>query len=465
MRFLLVLLLIAGLAVRLIALDADPPPWLSWSMGLQTDEGFYTLDARHETLFGTWTPGNFHDRLLSPLLSLLQQSVFRWVGVGTVPARLISVTFGMMTLVVFWLGLRLAHDDRVALWGVLFLALTPPVVFYNRLALEETPTVFWLVLALALWAGGRRIKGRRRVALLLLSGICLGLAVTFKVLAIIGLPAFLVVWWKGGLRSGFVGLGLTLSLYLLFWYVPHHTELARMGTYYREHQFEPHSMRSVWLNVRRGIVDGERGIVPYWLRFLLAPCLLLLVGLRRKWTGPDVLFGAWLLGGLAFCLLSSYAPDRYYVLFYPAFLGLAAVSAARLPRRMQAAGAGLFLVMSGYWFGQTWAGREHGRRDAGRMLARTLPSGSVLAGEMAPSLCLDTPFAALPVQPGLSNDAEPVERLHLTHVLVTRAPNQQRWWREHAPTVITPSHLVMTLALHDRQNSLVDVYAVRERGH
>lgn len=170
------LLLSVCLLVRLVALDADPPPWLSWSMALNTDEGFYTLDARHMVLFGTWAPGNFHDRLLSPLLSLLQQGVFSVLGVGIVPARLLSAVFGLLTIVAFWFGLRAAYDENTALWGALLLGLAPPVVFYNRMALQETPTVFWLVLAFSLWATSRRSQGSRRIARLVLSGVCVGLS-------------------------------------------------------------------------------------------------------------------------------------------------------------------------------------------------------------------------------------------------------------------------------------------------
>jgi 4-amino-4-deoxy-L-arabinose transferase-like glycosyltransferase len=464
-RVFLILILIFGLATRLIALDADPPQWLSWSFGLQTDEGFYTLDARHEALFGDWAPGNFHDRLLSPLLSLLQQGVFQLMGTGSTTARLISVTFGMLTLVIFWYGLRLAYDEHVALWGILLLAISPPVVFYNRMALQETPTVFWLVLSFALWAGGRRMEKRRRFVFLLLSGVCLALAMMFKAFAIMAVPAFVAAWWKEDLRPGLLGLGLTMSLYLLFWYVPNHAELSRMGTYYRMHQFQPHSAHSVWLNIWHGFVDGERGVLPYLLRLLPIPCLLILGLVRRKRMDTDIPLALWLLCGLAFCLLSSYAPDRYYVLFYPALLGLAAIGAACLPRRLQAVCAGLFLVTSGYWYGRAWMDREYARRDASRTLTQTLPVGSILVGEMAPALCLDSRFAAAPIQAGLSNDVAPVERLHATHVLVTRGPSQQHWWQTHAPAVVQPSHWRLTLPLHDRNGDLVDVYAVGKQEH
>ena len=107
-------LLFLCVLVRLAALDADPPPWLSWSTGLYTDEGYYTLDARHEALFDTLAPGNFHDRLLSPLLSLMQQGMFEVFGVGLRQARLLAVCFGLLTVCVFWLALNRAYDSRTA---------------------------------------------------------------------------------------------------------------------------------------------------------------------------------------------------------------------------------------------------------------------------------------------------------------------------------------------------------------
>ena len=446
-------------AVRLIALDADPPAWLSWSSGVYTDEGFYTLDARHEALFGTGAPGNFHDRLVSPLLSFLQQGVFTLGRAGVVQARLVSVVAGLLTVAVFWGGLRRVFGERAALWGALFLGLAPPFVFYNRLALQETPTVFWLVLAWALCVMGRKAQpGRTQTLLFALAGAAAAVAVVCKPLAALALPGLAVGVWRNGKAAG-LAFAAVLSLYGLLWYAPHHVELARMGHYYRTHQFQPHALSSVWLNVRRGFVDPERGALPYLLRLLPAPCLLIVSRLRRL----DPVFTVWFLGGLAFCLLSSYAPDRYYVLFLPALCGLAAVRAARLPRWGQGLALGLFVLSSGFWYVRAWDGRSWAHRDASRTLTQTLPAGSVVIGDMAPALCLDTRFRAAPVQPGLSNDDRPVERLGATHIAVTRAPDWQRWWRAHYPAIVQPGHLVVTLALHGRLHLVVDVYQVKER--
>ena len=473
------LLLLACLLVRLAALDADPPPWLSWSTGLYTDEGFYTLDARHEALFGTSAPGDFHDRLLSPLLSLLQQVVFTLFGAGLMQARLISVGFGLLAVGALWLGLRRAWGTKVADMGALFLGLAPPFALYNRLALQETPTVFWLVLAFTLW-----VYGARRPALYALAGLSVAVVMMFKGLALLAVPALMAppapnnggVGGENRLRPspgsspappllGAGGAILSLSLYLALWYWPHHAELARMATYYRVHQMQPHSWQSLGMNVRRAFIGGERGVFPYLLAMLPVPCGLAGWGLWhwKQVSGAGRFLAGWLFGGLLLCLLSSYAPSRYYVLFLPALAGLAACAISRLRLPMQAVSVAAFLLTSAAWYGAAWAGLSYARRDAGRELSRMLPSGSVVIGDFAPALCLDTPFAAAPVQPGLSNDAQPVERLKATHIAVVRnAPDWQDWWRMRYPDVVQPSHHVAAFDLGGTRHYVVDVYAVKK---
>ena len=56
-----------------------------------------------------------------------------------------------------------------------------------------------------------------------------------------------------------------------------------------------------------------------------------------------------------------------------------------------------------------------------------------MIGEFAPALCLDTNIRAAPVQPGLSNDDRPVERLHATYVCITRASVWEHWWQSRYP--------------------------------
>ena len=207
-----------------------------------------------------------------------------------------------------------------------------------------------------------------------------------------------------------------------------------MATYYRVHQMQPHlwserlaehPARPDWRRARR---------VPYLLALLPVPCLLAGRGMRRKrrWRHRELLT-LWLLCGLAFCLLSSYAPSRYYVLFLPPLAGLAALGMARLRPAGKSTAVALFLLTSGFWYARSVDRRTYARQDAAQTLAQLLPPGSVMVGEFAPALCLDTNIRAAPVQPGLSNDDRPVERLQATYVAVTRAPVWEHWWQSRYP--------------------------------
>ena len=124
------------------------PSWLSWSAGLYTDEGFYSLDARHLVLFHHAAPGNFHDNLLSPGLSAVQQVIFGVFGPSDLCARALSVTLSLATIVLLWLALRRSCSEEAADIGACFLGLSPAVVFYNRMALQETPAALFLVASL-----------------------------------------------------------------------------------------------------------------------------------------------------------------------------------------------------------------------------------------------------------------------------------------------------------------------------
>ena len=86
--------------------------------------------------------------------------------------------------------------------------------------------------------------------------------------------------------------------------------------------------------------------------------------------------------------------------------------------------------------------------DANQVVARPVLPGSV---------------AAAPVQPGLSNDDRPVERLKATHIAVVRgARDWQDWWRMRYPDIVQPSHHVAAFDLGGTRHYAVDVYAVKK---
>ena len=381
-------------AVRVIYPGSDAYSHLSWSSALLTDEGFYIHNARSLVLFGHARTDEFNNALIMPLLHVLQVAVFRVWGVGAMQARSISIGLSLVTLLIFWDALRRAWGLRCAWTGLALLGLDPAFILYNRLALMDTPACLPLCAAFWLWVragrGGRGEEGERgrreekRLVYLLaffLCGLCLGLAYCVRGLTAIVVLVPLVLLgaplWQEFRNSRqttdserlsdvdasapspplplfpllalLAGLALVLLAYALLWYLPNKSEMARVNAYYLNHQLRPDSLRHLWQNAQHAFFGDERGIAPYLFRhtpvtFALA-LLCLAGGQEKRGTLPvpcylfPVPFSSlsslsylrlWLLLMWGFLAVINYAPDRYYILFYPALCGLAAFALCNL---------------------------------------------------------------------------------------------------------------------------------------
>ncbi len=130
------------------------------------------------------------------------------------------------------------------------------------------------------------------------------------------------------------GLALVLLAYVVLWYLPNKTEMAHVNAYYLNHQLRPNSIRHLWQNVQRAFFGDERGVAPYLFRHspvTFALALLCLFGQEKPvsfslFLSPFSYLRLWLLLMWALLAVINYAPDRYYILFYPAMCALAALA-------------------------------------------------------------------------------------------------------------------------------------------
>jgi len=369
------------IALRLVALDSDIYARLSWSAALLTDEGFYIHNARNVVLFGHARTDGFNNDLIMPALHYVQVAVFSLFGVGAIQARLISVVLSLLMLLVFFAALRRVFGLPVAAVGTLFLGLDHVNLLYNRMALMDTPAAFLMVCAFYAFVRALRSPPAGSRLWLAVCGLMLGLTFATRGLAAFLLPIpFLVYtglkpraktqsppkraepfsrvpppwfaryarreedrWWAGGLASLALGLAVVLIAYAVLWYFPHRAEIAPANRYYTGPLFAPHSFSQAGRNLMHGLFGDERGMTPYLFRhtpvlFLLALAGLLAWGLegRKRRIEPVRraamwFLGLWLLAGWAVMVVVSYAPSRYYVLFYPALAGVAALALVSLP--------------------------------------------------------------------------------------------------------------------------------------
>ncbi|HLV78831.1 MAG TPA: glycosyltransferase family 39 protein, partial [Chthonomonadaceae bacterium] len=431
----------------------------------------------------------------------------------------------------FFAALRRAFGLRVAAIGTLLLGLDHVNLLYNRMALMDTPAALGMVCAFYAFVRSLQSSPGRNWLWAVVCGLMLGLTFATRGLAAFLLPVpFLVLPltppapspsrgegeplsrissssnlraakrihrerrngervgdWRGG-EGWKIALGLAVALiaYLFLWYLPHRAELAPASHYYLQNQLNPHSLLQAGKNLMHALFGDERGMSPYLFRHTPVQYLLALAGLlawglegRRRTMAPErragiQFLGLWLLAAWAVLAVVSYSPSRYYVLFYPALAGVAALALASMPevartivasrwerailggfaafhlaeaflhrqvapneiavyvvsaavlialwfwplrwqavvvsRRGVAIALALWAAVNLFWTGDWLTHLSYKEQDAGRWLAANLPPGSVLIGDVAPGLCLNNRFVAVNVIPGLCNDRAPVER-------------------------------------------------------
>ena len=420
------------LLVRLIRLDADPPPWLSWSSGIYSDEGIYASDARSLALFGCWAPGDFHSAIIAPLHHLLLLGVFKVFGVSLLTVRAFDVVCSLVSLIFFTLALRRQFDDRSAFTGLIFLGLSPIYVFYNRLGLMETPTV--LLLTAALYASTFE-EGT------IAEGFLLALAVIYKPLALLCVPAFFVDLKQhpkqAAARLSVLVAGI--AAYALIWQAPHRTALAKANRYYLLHQYLPHSTAGIVHDLIRSLFIGEAdGVIPYLLH--TAPVLICLAAIALfQQSAKDtrtLRFLFWFaVPATAFCFI-SYAPSRYFVLFLPGLAGAAAISVNQLDMIWRRTIVSAFVALSLLTIALSLQSATYEIERGGKLLRTTLPAGTTIVGQYAPELALSNCFRAMYVQPKLANS---VGFLGSGMILITRSPFWDNYWSDREDGKLTPT--------------------------
>ena len=82
------------------------------------------------------------------------------------------------------------------------------------------------------------------------------------------------------------------------------------------------------------------------------------------------------------------------------------------------------------------------RRDSERWLVQNLPSNTVLIGDCAPGLALDSGFRTINVQPGLCNDRDTLTKFENSPqvIVILDGVWKEKWWTEHYPVAVSKEH-------------------------
>ncbi|RLB03619.1 MAG: hypothetical protein DRG83_06630 [Deltaproteobacteria bacterium] len=315
------------LFVRLIFLTADPP--LLQRYHFNTDEGWWVHNARNKVLFGDWILDDYNTMFYAPLYNYIAYLIFNLLGIGFVQVRLISVTFGFSTLIVFYFFLKEGWNKKGALIGVSLLGFSHVFLRYNRIALPETVMIFFIVVTLFFWQ-----RGNKSNIYSLFAGVSSIMAYFSKYQAVFLFPLILFLWgfekyksdpqsWKRKICYFSFGVILTLGSWVLLFIYPNYADFkvatSRMVAAHTIHSFLDIISRPTWF-----ATNPILGQVP----ILLALSLLSVVytmslaasGLKKflsKVNLIDFVALSWLLCGSVLVSILHAPPDRRYLILIP----------------------------------------------------------------------------------------------------------------------------------------------------
>ena len=303
--------------------------WFAWQRPIDGDEGYYGLAARLVSEGETPYADFFYPQ--APLLPYLYAPAAAAIGAPQLPdLRALSVLLSALTLglVALWLHRQHGLASGPALVALLLLAFSPELLLWNT----TVKTYAWVNFAViaGLVAFERSISGdTRRKIWLAVGGICLGLAVSTRLLYA---PAALVpaVWLVATRRRDYSGAaaylgGLTLGL------LPIWIALARDPAVFWFNNVAYHGLRFSELEDASMVTRVLDALKTLALAMLTSPGLLVLTalaifGLRRSRdpalaVSASVSVSLWTAAVLAItCLVPDPVHRQYFTGALPVLL-------------------------------------------------------------------------------------------------------------------------------------------------
>jgi len=315
----LILILTLGLAVRLIDIAKPFSGVYKWN------EGHYAVTALNYFRYGLSLSMNEYglDLTTPPLYTWLIHLSFRVFGVHEWAARLPSLFFGVLSLILVYHIAKQLYDGQVALAATFIAAIAPGIIYFSRnVQLESMFTAF----ALAALLFVLRYRESGDVKWLAASGIYLSIAVLAKYPAVLAYPALLWVWLERRELRERAGERVRLFLYLLLpllpsllWVFYAMSVNPGLTTWYFHKPEAPWTLQSAFTALHMALstfIPEHFGSLFYYPFIVLLPFILA----RWRDHGTALLFTApWLL--LITLYPEFYLKNSYY--HYPMLYGMA----------------------------------------------------------------------------------------------------------------------------------------------
>ena len=305
------------------------------------------INARDKLFFGQWNLDDFFRMGISSLVTVSTYILFKIFGYGFAPARSITIFFSLLSILFLFLVLKKEMGRKFALFGSVFLAFNYVYLMHNRLALEETPMLFFILLCIFFWQ-----MGKEKSWYFLLSGFSLAVAAFFvKILALFFIPVlildFLRFKWSSlyhefRLRKFrpifYLGMGFFCAFLIWFFliFLPYK---AQVTNYIIANSFKsPAGSVSSGFEflknfLRLGESDRLFGRMP--IIFILAFFYLLswvkdFKSKLKNHSSIEFISVIWVFWGMIFLAWTNYHPIRYQMILIPPLCMLAGCALGKL---------------------------------------------------------------------------------------------------------------------------------------
>jgi hypothetical protein len=326
-------ILVLGLVVRVLWINA---------VGFNSDEAVYAGQAASiagdHSLYPYFPIFRAHPLLFQTVLSL----VYRAVGTSDVVGRLVSVAFGMVTIVLTHLLGSTLYGRRVGLVAALVVAVMPYQVIVTRQVLLDGPMVMFSTLALLLAA---KYGQTRRPEWLIGTAAALGLTCLTKetgALLVGSVYAFLALAQQLGtrVRVALLALGVWLIVFLPYPISLHFAKHGSTGQNFLAWQLfrRPNHNWKFYLDVVPPALGWE----------VLALAILALLLAWKRWTWRETLLLCWIVVPIVVFEIWAVKGFQYLLPISTPVAVLAASGVARLvavsPRSVRKATAAILVA-------------------------------------------------------------------------------------------------------------------------
>jgi 4-amino-4-deoxy-L-arabinose transferase-like glycosyltransferase len=318
------------------------PPWHATVGIVWHDEGAWLHNARNKALFGVWQTDQWNPMYLTPVFTAFEYLSFKLFGVGLWQARLVSVLFGVISVLCLAQAVRATASRRAGLVAGMLLATNYLWVMWNRAALLETMMVSFMVLSAAAYIRAQRpgswAWGIAAGAAAILAFFTKAAAAFF--VAAIAIEALSAAWRDGslslrGLRvrsagaATLAGLAIAATVATIVFVIPHWHEVRFYNwqmsvTRKPEYTVRAFVDRASWFPVLHDF------FTRMWVLTLLATAGLAGLVVRWRAASPlERLSFLWIGLGCLELLVHDVGNERRLVFLIPPMVVLAALVLAR----------------------------------------------------------------------------------------------------------------------------------------